>query len=83
MVQVLRTESLEAGWRSLLRRYPALPQVALPRVNEAGASAGGDREGSSSSHPWGPPPPVVYTPRLRALVWQLDGGVFRTFNYSR
>ena len=45
--EVIHTESMTAEWAALLQRYPGLPQVALPRINEAADAA--------SHHPWGKP----------------------------
>ena len=72
--ELLRTETLSGDWAALLHKYPGLPQVALPRVNEAGAAI--------RHHPWGSPPPAVYTPQLRSLVRQMDRWVFDRFGYS-
>jgi hypothetical protein len=70
--EVMHTENFTAEWADLLHRYPGLPQVALPHVNDAK---------SDKTHPWGPPPNATYTPKLRALVNGMESWVFATFGY--
>ena len=71
---VLHTENLTSDWASMLRLYPGLPRVALPRINE-----GGD----VSDHPWGEAPDTTYTPRMREIVQELDEWVFDKFGYQK
>ena len=71
--ELLHTESLSEDWTSLVQRNPGLPKVALPLVNEGA---------NSSRHPWGPPPTALYTPRLIALVRELEAYVIQVFNYQ-
>ncbi|MDC0525735.1 hypothetical protein OAO87_01955 [bacterium] len=72
--EVVHTETLEDDWADLLRRYPGLPQVRLPTINDSGEGMG--------DHPWGPPPPTEYTPELIRIVLQLEGWVFARFGYE-
>lgn len=72
--ELLHTETLTDDWASLLRRYPGLPQVALPRINE---------DSSYADHPWGEPPNATYTPHTQRLVQHLDSWIFDYFDYPR
>ena len=73
--EVLHTERMAQDWAALLRRYPDMPQVVLPRVNT-------DSVVSFAKHPWGPPPQTTYTPAMRKQVQQMERWVFSRFNYS-
>ena len=69
--EVLRQERLTEDWEALLRKYPGLPQVALPRINE--------EDDGNGTHPWGAPPEATYTPQLRAIVDHIEKWVWETF----
>ena len=69
---LLHTESLSKDWSRLLVQHPHLPRVRLSHVNKGGGQA---------HHPWGPPPPVSYTPELVNIVQRLESVVFETFDY--
>ena len=74
--ELLRTETLGDDWVRLLGKYPGLPRVELPVVND-------DGEADDSKHPWGAPPEAYYTTRLRKIVQDVDDFVFTRFDYPQ
>lgn len=71
--EVLHTETLTNDWQRLLCRYPGLPRIALPRIN--------DQSQTDSSHPWGTPPPATYTAEVVRIVNDMDRWIFDRFGY--
>ena len=60
-----------------LPRGVLVSQVALPRINVDGndASQGASTQPDMYIHPWGEPPPAVYTERTRSLVQSMEAWV--------